>query len=239
VLQAFFPGEGGGDAIADVLTGAVNPSGRLPVTLPRSGGAQPYRYLQPILGGPSDVTSTDPTPVRPFGFGLSYTSFGYTDLVVDPTVDSAGSFEAAVTVTNTGAVAGTEVVQLYGRDVVGSVARPVAQLLGYARVDLAAGESRRVTFRVPTTRLAFSDRRMVRVVEPGEVQVWVASHSSASAVAAEVTDSTGGAISSARERTSFAIPGTATPRRSLTVTGGVHEVTGEDPRLVEVKVTAP
>jgi beta-glucosidase len=239
VLQAFFPGEGGGDAIAEVLTGAVNPSGRLPVSLPRSAGAQPFRYLHPILGGPSDVTSTDPTPVRPFGFGLSYAAFGYTDLVVDPTVASEGSFEAAVTVTNTGSVAGTEVVQLYGRDLVGSVARPVAQLLGYARVDLAAGESRRVTFRVPTSRLAFSDRRMVRVVEPGEVQVWVASHSSASAVTAEVTDSTGGAISSARERTAWSIPGTATPRRTLTVTGGVHEVTGADPRLVEVKVTAP
>jgi hypothetical protein len=239
VLQAFFPGEAGGEAIADLLVGAANPSGRLPVSLPRAAGAQPFRYLHPVLGGPSDVTSTDPTPVRPFGFGLSYTSFGYTDLVVDPTVASDGTFEAAVTVTNTGAVAGTDVVQLYGRDVLGSVPRPVVQLLGYTRVDLAAGEARRVAFRVPATRFALSDPRMVRVVEPGEVQVWVGAHAAASAHTAEVTGTTGGAISSSRDRVLRDVPGTATPRRSVTVTGGVHEVTGADPRLVEVKVTAP
>lgn len=236
VLQAFFPGECGGEAIADVLTGAVNPSGRLPVSLPRSAGAQPYRYLHPVLGGPSDVTSTDPTPVRPFGFGLSYTSFGYDELVVDPEVDAAGTFEVAVTVANTGAVAGTDVVQLYGRDVLASVTRPVAQLLGYARVDLAAGERRRVTFRVPTTRLAFADRRAVRVVEPGDVQVWVGSHAAASAAAVEVTSTTDGAISSARSHDRHPVPGTATPRAVLRVTGSVHEVTGDDPRLVEVKI---
>lgn len=239
VVQAFFPGEGGGDAIADVLTGAVNPSGRLPVSLPRAAGAQPYRYLHPVLGGPSDVTSTDPTPVRPFGFGLGYTTFGYADLAVDAEVDSAGTFEAAVTVTNTGDVAGTETVQLYGRDVLGSIVRPVAQLLGYARVDLAPGESRRVTFRVPTTRLAFADRRLVRVVEPGEVQVWVASHAQASAEHAELGDTTGGAISNARDREVRSVPGTATERASLAVTGAVHEVTAADARIVEVKVTAP
>lgn len=238
VLQAFFPGEGGGDAIADVLTGAVNPSGRLPVSLPRSAGTQPYRYLHPVLGGPSDVTSTDPTPVRPFGFGLGYTEFAYGDLAVDPSVDSAGSFEAAVTVTNVGAVAGTETVQLYAHDPVATVTRPVAQLLGYARVDLAPGESRRVTFAVPTTRLAFADRRLVRVVEPGDVQVWVGSHAEAAPRSSEVTGTTNGAIRMARGRAERDVPGTATERRVLTVTGGVHEVTAADPRVVEVKVTA-
>ncbi|WP_203667564.1 beta-xylosidase/alpha-l-arabinosidase [Cellulomonas pakistanensis] len=237
VLQAFFPGEGGGDAIADVLTGAVHPSGRLPVSLPRSAGTQPYRYLHPVLGGPSDVTSTDPTPVRPFGFGLAYTEFAYGDLAVDASVDSAGTFEAAVTVTNVGAVAGTETVQLYGHDVVATVTRPVAQLLGYARVDLAPGESRRVTFRVPTSRLAFADRRLVRVVEPGDVQVWVASHAEAAARSAEVTG-TNGAIRMTRARAEREVPGTATERRVLTVTGGVHEVTAADPRVVDVEVSA-
>ncbi|RMI09601.1 glycosyl hydrolase [Cellulomonas triticagri] len=236
VLQAFFPGEGGGDALADVLTGAVNPSGRLPVSLPRSAGAQPYRYLHPVLGGPSDVTATDPTPVRPFGFGLGYTTFGYADLRVDPEVDAAGTFEVTVTVANTGDRAGTDVVQVYGRDVLATVARPVAQLLGYARVALAAGERRQVTFRVPTTRLAFADRRGVRVVEPGDVQVWVASHAAASAAAVEVTSSTDGAIASARTHERHPVPGTATPRQVLRVTGTVHEVTGADPRLVEVKI---
>ena len=234
VLQAFFPGEGGGDAIADVLTGAVNPSGRLPVSLPRAAGAQPYRYLHPILGGPSDVTSTDPTPVRPFGFGLSYTSFAYSDLVVDETVDASGTFAASVTVTNTGAVAGADVVQLYGRDVAASVVRPIAQLLGYARVTLEAGESRRVTFRVPTTRLSLVDRRLVRVVEPGDVEVWVASHA---AVQADLSDdATGGAISSAREVTRRTVPGERTARAVLRITGDVHEISAADRRIVDVEV---
>ncbi|MFF1530311.1 beta-glucosidase [Cellulomonas sp. NPDC058312] len=242
VVQAFFPGEGGGDALADVLTGVVNPSGRLPVSLPRAAGAQPHGYLHPVLGGPSDVTSTDPTPVRPFGFGLGYTTFAYADLAVDPSVATDGAFEAAVTVTNTGTVAGTETVQLYARDLLGSIPRPVAQLLGYGRVDLEPGESRRVTFRVPTTRLAFADRRVVRVVEPGDVEVWAGSHAAAAhvdpagAAPGELGGTTGGAIRSARDRDVVDLPGAATPRATLVVTGDVHEVTGADPRLVEVKV---
>ncbi|MDF2806699.1 MAG: glycosyl hydrolase, partial [Cellulosimicrobium sp.] len=241
VVQGFFPGEEGGRAVADVLVGAVNPSGRLPVSLPRAGGAQPYSYLHPVLGGPSDVTSTDPTPVRPFGFGLSYTQFVYADLEVDTSVATGGTFRAAVTVTNTGAVAGTDVVQLYARDVVGSVPRPVAQLLGYARVDLGAGESRRVAFRVPTTRLAFSDRRLVRVVEPGDVEVWVGAHAGAVDAAPGTGDlgsTTGGAIvneSAPAERR--VVPGAATARATLAVTGPVHEVTAADERLVAVEVS--
>ncbi|MFI2705566.1 beta-xylosidase/alpha-l-arabinosidase [Cellulosimicrobium composti] len=242
VLQGFFPGEEGGRAVADVLLGAVNPSGRLPVTLPRAAGAQPYSYLQPVLGGPSDVTSADPTPVRPFGFGLSYTRFAYADLEVDARVAAGGTFAAAVTVTNTGDVAGTDVVQLYARDVAGSVPRPVAQLLGYARVELAPGESRRVTFRVPTTRLAFTDRRLVRVVEPGDVQVWVGAHAGAVDAAPATDDlgsTTGGAIvnesAPAQRRV---VPGAATPRATLAVTGPVHEVGAADERIVAVEVSA-
>ncbi|MGV8967171.1 MAG: beta-glucosidase [Cellulomonas sp.] len=238
VLQAFFPGEGGGLAIADVVTGVVNPSGRLPVSMPRSTGAQPYSYLHPILGGPSDVTSTDPTPVRPFGFGLSYAAFAYSDLVVDASVASGGTFTAAVTVTNTGTVAGTDVVQLYGHDVQGSLPRPVVTLLGYVRADLEPGASGRVTFSVPTTRFAFSDRRLVRIVEPGDVEVWVGSHAGASLVGTSTDESTGGVISQGKVTGERDLPGSATARAVVAISDGVHEVSTADARWVEAKMVA-
>ncbi|MDM4762502.1 glycoside hydrolase family 3 N-terminal domain-containing protein [Galbitalea sp. SE-J8] len=237
VLQSFFPGEGGGLAIGDVLTGRVTPSGRLPLSLPRSAGAMPYSYLHPRLGGPSDVSASDSTPVRPFGFGLSYSTFAYSDLVVDPAVAAGGSFAAAVTVTNTGAFAGDEVVQLYGHDVHASIARPLAQLLGYARVRLEPDRSARVEFSVPTTRLAFSDPRMVRTVEPGDVEVWVASHAEASRAASEIGESTGGAIVNGRRAIGRTIPGTATERAAVRITGGRHDVTPLDERLVTWRVS--
>lgn len=233
VVQAFFPGEEGGRALAAVLTGAASPSGRLPLSLPRAGGAQPYSYLHPVLGGPSDVTSTDPTPVRPFGFGLGYTSFAYEGLTADAETSTDGRFTATVTVTNTGDRDGTEIVQLYGHDPVASVTRPVAQMLGYARVDLAAGESRRVRFDVPVTRFAFTNRRGVKIVEPGEVDVWVASHAAASPQAAR-RDASNGAISNSRGRRQRDLPGSSTEAARVALTGDVHVVTGADARLVEV-----
>lgn len=232
VLQAFFPGEEGGRAIVDVLTGAATPSGRLPVSLPRSAGAQPYGYLHPVLGGASDVTSADPTPVRPFGFGLSYTSFEYSDLTVETETATGGRFTASVTVANTGDRPGVDVVQLYARDLVASVTRPVAQLLGYVRVPLDAGQTRRVTFDVPAARLAFTDRRGIRVVEPGDVQVWVGSHAGA-VPAHDRGDATGGVISNSRGRRHREIPGSATSARTLVLTGETHRVTAADARVVE------
>jgi len=236
VIQAFFPGEGGALAIADVLIGVVNPSGRLPVSMPRSAGAQPYSYLHPTLGGPSDVTSTDSTPVRPFGYGLSYTEFTYSDLVVDASVAAGGTLTAAVTVTNAGTAAGTDTVQLYGHDVQASLPRPVVALLGYARVELEPHQSSRVTFSVPTTRFAFTDRRLARVVEPGDVEVWVGSHSAASPSGASTRESTGGVISNGRATQRRSIEGTATGRALVAISGSVHEVTTADSRWVEVKV---
>ncbi|GAA0385899.1 glycoside hydrolase family 3 N-terminal domain-containing protein [Micromonospora gifhornensis] len=173
VVQAFFPGEEGAGAIAGVLSGRVNPSGRLPITLPSSAGAQPYSYLHPTLGEGSGVTSLSAAPVAPFGHGLSYTTFAYADLTVSDTVPTTGTLHASVRVTNTGEVAGEDVVQLYGHDLVASVTRPVAQLLGYRRIHLEPGESVTVELSVPTTRLAFSDRTLTRVVEPGDVDIWV------------------------------------------------------------------
>ncbi|SFR62079.1 beta-glucosidase [Microbacterium azadirachtae] len=236
VLQAFFPGEEGGTAIADVLTGAVSPSGRLPLSLPRSAGAQPYGYLHPTLGGPSDVTSTDPTPLRPFGFGLSYTTFAYEGFAVSAEARTDGALLATVTVANTGTARGAEVVQLYGRDVVASVTRPVAQLLGYARVELDPGQRRTLRFTVPAARFAFSDRTLARVVEPGEVRVWAAAHAEASTPAPEIGAVTGGAISNERARARRTLPGAATAALPVVLTGEVHAVGAADARLVTVSV---
>ncbi|TXR51717.1 glycoside hydrolase family 3 N-terminal domain-containing protein [Quadrisphaera setariae] len=174
VVQAFFPGQEGAGAIAGVLSGRVNPSGHLPVTLPRSVGAQPYSYLHPILGGASSVSNIATEPVLPFGHGLSYTTFERSDLQVESAeVPTGGSLVASVVVRNTGERAGADVVQLYGHDPVASVTRPVTQLLAHARVELEPGESVRVLFDVPTRRLALTDRRGARVVEPGAVQLRV------------------------------------------------------------------
>ena len=207
VLQAFFPGEEGGTAIARVLSGTVAPSGRLPVSLPRSAGAQPFSYLHPILGGDSEVTSADSTPVRPFGFGLGYTTFARTDLSAPAEVTAGATLPVSVTVTNMGAQAGTEIVQLYARDVHASVVRPVAQLLGYARVTLDAAASAVVRFEVPTARLAFTGRSGERIVEPGRVDLWVG---------ASVAD---------RETVA-----------TVVLTGDVHRVTAADARTVAIDV---
>jgi len=174
VVQAFFPGEDGAAAIAGVISGRVNPSGRLPVSLPRSVGSQPYSYLHPTLGGASSVSNLDPEPARPFGFGMSYTTFVRSELrVSSPTVPTDGRIEVDVRVSNTGTRAGADVVQLYGHDPVASITRPVAQLLGYARVRLEPGEAVVVHFAVPTARVAFSGRDLVRAVEPGTLELWV------------------------------------------------------------------
>ncbi|WP_454860456.1 beta-xylosidase/alpha-l-arabinosidase [Promicromonospora soli] len=235
VLQAFFPGEEGGTALAGVISGRVNPSGRLPVSLPRSTGSQPYSYLHPILGGTSEVTATDSTPLRSFGFGLSYTTFARELVSVDRSVEAGGTFRAVVTVTNTGQVPGSDVVQLYGHDLVGSVARPTAQLLGYHRVTLRPGESATITFDVPTTRFAFTDREMVRIVEPGDVEVWVGAHAADSVVrvvAEGIAD-----LDEPHATAATASPVTVSPvRKVVTLTGDVHEVTTADERWVDVTV---
>jgi len=173
VLQTFFPGEEGGPAIARLLSGRVAPSGRLPVSLPRSAGAQPYSYLHPVLGGLTDVTSADSTPVRPFGFGLSYTAFAHDQLTAPASVTSGENFRATVRVRNTGEIAATDVVQLYAHDEVASVTRPVAQLLDFRRVALAPGAEQIVEFDVPIDRLAFTGLHGVKRVEAGAVRLWV------------------------------------------------------------------
>ncbi|MFG3018165.1 glycoside hydrolase family 3 N-terminal domain-containing protein [Streptomyces sp. NPDC048254] len=178
VVQAFFPGEEGGPAVAGVLSGRVNPSGRLPVSVPRVPGGQPWTYLQPPLGLAGELSNLDPTPLYPFGHGRSYTTFAW-DLVSRGTagIGTDGSYDVTVAVRNTGDRAGAEVVQLYLHDPVASVTRPDVRLIGYRRLDLAPGESRRLTFRFHTDLSAFTDREGARVVEPGALELRVGASS--------------------------------------------------------------
>jgi beta-xylosidase len=173
IVQAFFPGEEGGPAIAGVLTGRVTPSGKLPVELPADPGAEPSTYLRSRNAAGTGNSSVDPTPLFAFGHGLSYTTFGYSDLMLPDDVPTDGALEISCTVRNTGDTTGTEVVQLYLGDPVASVVRPVRWLAGFARVPLAPGEASRVAFRVHADRTSFTGRAGTRVVEPGEITVAV------------------------------------------------------------------
>ena len=172
VVQAFFPGEEGGHAIAGVLTGRVNPSGKLPVELPRDAGAQPATYLRSKNAAQHTGSSVDPTPLYPFGHGLSYTTFSYSDLALSADeIATDGTVEISCTVRNTGQLAGAEVVQLYLGDPVASVVRPVHWLAGFARADLAPGEAALVTFRLHADRTSFTGQDLTRIVEPGTITV--------------------------------------------------------------------
>ncbi|MFC8389547.1 MULTISPECIES: glycoside hydrolase family 3 N-terminal domain-containing protein [unclassified Streptomyces] len=179
VVQAFFPGEEGGPAVAGALSGRVNPSGRLPVGVPRLPGGQPWTYLQPPLGLAGEVSNLDPTPLYPFGHGGSYTTFDWTpdDHAADGETGTDGSYDVSLTVRNTGDRSGAEVVQLYLHDPVASVTRPDVRLIGYRRVELAPGEASRVTFRFHPDLSSFTDRSGRRVVEPGELELRLAASS--------------------------------------------------------------
>jgi beta-xylosidase len=183
-VQAFFPGQEGGGALAGVLSGRIVPSGKLPMELPLLAGAERPCYLAPLLGTRNDVSSVDPTPLFPFGHGLSYTEFEYSDLCVRPADGSAGTAiatdgtaEVACTVRNAGARPGTEVVQLYLRDPVAQVIRPARYLAGFARVPLDPGQARRVVFRLHADRTAFTGLSGTRVVEPGLIEIAIGSSS--------------------------------------------------------------
>ncbi|MEU9171884.1 glycoside hydrolase family 3 N-terminal domain-containing protein [Streptomyces sp. NPDC048420] len=178
VVQAFFPGEEGGPAVAGVLSGRINPSGRLPVSVPRVPGGQPWTYLQPPLGLAGGASNLDPTPLYAFGHGRSYTEFAWEDVEGStPGITTDGSYDLAVTVRNTGERPGAEVVQLYLHDPVASVTRPDVRLIGYQRLELAPGESRRVTFHFHADLSAFTDRKGRRIVEPGDLELRLAASS--------------------------------------------------------------
>ena len=175
LIQAFMPGEEGGPAIAGVLSGRVQPGAKLPVQIPRHPGAQPGTYLQPSLGAENiGVSNLDPAPLFAFGHGRSYTTFEVDDLRISAErVPTDGEFTVTVRVRNTGDRAGDEVVQLYLKDVVAQVPRPVHQLTGFVRLPLAAREAKDVRFTVHADRTAFTGRDLRRIVEPGDIEVRV------------------------------------------------------------------
>ncbi|MFZ4296120.1 glycoside hydrolase family 3 N-terminal domain-containing protein [Streptomyces cellulosae] len=188
IVQSFFPGVAGTRAIAGVLSGRTNPSGRLPVSVPRTPGSQPTTYLGARLAQASEVSNIDPTPAFGFGHGLTYTTFAWSDLTVDAEeAPTDGEFTASLTVRNTGERAGTEVVQLYLHDPVASVVQPVQRLVGYARVDLKAGEERRVRVTVPADVASFTGRDGRRIVEPGALELRLAASSTNARLTTTVT----------------------------------------------------
>jgi beta-glucosidase len=172
IIEAWYPGQAGGQALADVLFGDYNPAGRLPVTFYQSVDDLPpfddyrmaghtYRYFEG-------------QPLFSFGYGLSYTTFAYNNLrLSSQTIDAAETLTVSVDVTNTGARSGDEVVQLYVRDVEASVARPFKDLKGFQRIGLEAGETKTVTFILAAHQLGFYNKNQAIVVEPGEFEIMV------------------------------------------------------------------
>ena len=179
LVQAFMPGEEGGGAVAGVLSGRIQPGGKLPVQIPHGPGGQPGTYLQPPLGTEDvGITNLVATPLFPFGHGRSYTTFELDQFTVsDKDVPTDGAFTVSVRVRNTGSRAGDEVVQLYLNPVVAPVTRPVRRLIGFARVSVPAQASANVTFTVHADRTAFTGRDLVRVVAPGDIELLVGTSS--------------------------------------------------------------
>jgi len=189
VVAALMPGVEGASAIAGVLSGRINPSGHLPVSIPHGPGGQPGTYLAPPLGWFSEgVSNLDPRPLYPFGRGLSYTTFELSGLRLDASeADVAGTVRLSVAVTNTGERAGAEVVQVYATDPVASVVRPLKQLIAYAKVPLDAGESAEVDVELHADLFSFTGLDYRRIVEPGEIVLSVGTSSEDRPLEARIT----------------------------------------------------
>ncbi len=187
ILVAWQPGFEAGNALADVLTGKVNPGGKLPMTFPRNVGQVPMHYNQLNTGRPQEQQGTmwtsgyldsPVTPAYPFGFGLSYASFSYSDVSLNKQQLKFGeTLEVSVTVTNTGDVAGEEVVQLYIHDIAADIARPVKELKGFEKVKLAKGERRTVTLKLTDKDLAYWNNTPEFKADPGRFEVFVGGNS--------------------------------------------------------------
>ncbi len=176
VVDVWYPGEVGGEAVADVLFGDYNPAGRLPVTFPVSEAQLPLVYNHKPTGRGDDYNNLTGQPLFPFGFGLSYSTFEYTDIKIDkPEIKVSESTRVRFKVTNTGKFDGDEVVQLYIRDLYASVARPVTELKGFQRIHLKKGETREVVFDITPEMLTMLDKNLRALVEPGEFRLMAGS----------------------------------------------------------------
>jgi len=184
IVEAWHLGIQSGNAIADVLFGDYNPSGKLTATFPRSVGQIPLYYYRKNTGRPPGGVYSSryiDAPVQalyPFGYGLSYTTFEYNNLVIGSnSINNSDYVSVSVDITNTGSYNGEEVVQLYIRDVAASVTQPLKKLKGFSKISLLAGETKKVTFTVTPSDLAIIDVNNSLTVEPGNFQVMVGSHS--------------------------------------------------------------
>jgi beta-glucosidase len=189
ILNVWFGGTQAAPAIADVLFGDVNPSGKITATFPQNVGQVPIYYSHKNTGRPlaegkwfskfrSNYLDVSNDPLYPFGYGLSYTTFSYGDIKLSaPSFKTGGSIAAKVTVTNTGKMEGKEVVQLYTRDVVGSLTRPVKELKGFQKISLKPGESKEVTFTLTAEDLKFYNAELQYVAEPGDFQLFIGTNS--------------------------------------------------------------
>ncbi len=177
IIEAWYPGEEGGNAIADVIFGDYNPGGKLPISFPKDVGQIPVYYNRKPSAF-SEYLTTDTKPLFPFGYGLSYTTFEYSDLEIKPGVVLPGGYvDISLKIKNTGNMAGDEVVQLYIHDEWASVERPVKELKGFKRVHLEPQEEKKVTFRLFMDQLAFYDEAMRFIVEAGTFEVMIGSSS--------------------------------------------------------------
>jgi beta-glucosidase len=178
ILHVWYPGEEGGNAVAEVLSGNYNPAGRLPITFPVFEGQLPLVYNHKPTGRGDDYLNLTGQPLFPFGFGMSYTSFDYTGIQLSKSIISlTDTTYLTVNVTNTGKMAGDEVVQFYLRDELASVARPVMELKGFQRISLMPGETKMVTFEINPEMLSMLQKDLIKVVEPGDFRIMIGASS--------------------------------------------------------------
>ncbi len=178
IMQVWYPGEQGGIALAEVLTGKVSPSGKLPITLPVHEGQLPLIYNHKPTGRIDDYVNLTGQPLYPFGYGLSYSEFTYSDLSFSKSkIGKNDSVEVSCTITNSGSYEAKEVVQLYVRDLISSVTQPIIALKGFKKISVKPGESQKVTFVLNPSHLALLNEHMEWVVEPGEFRVMVGASS--------------------------------------------------------------